>query len=62
MVCPMHESAELIPLVHAAKLDPVPQSKRDALRQIDIVRNQQGLAILQTQDESLVTGSIVVIR
>ena len=62
VVRPMHQPAEFIPLVHAAKPDSVSHSKRNTTRQIYIVGDQQRLAIAQTQYEALVSRTIVVIR
>lgn len=52
---PMHQPAELIPLVHAAKPDAVPHAEWNTTGQIDIVSDQQRLAIAQLHDEALVS-------
>lgn len=52
---PVHEPTEFVPLVHTAKMDSIPKAQRHALRQVDVVRNQQALAITQLQDKTLVS-------
>ena len=59
---PVHQAAEIVPLVHAPKANPVAHSQRHALREIDIVCDKQGLAPGQLEDEALVTGIIVIVR
>ena len=60
-VSPVHQTAELVPLVHAAHVHAIAHADRDALGKIDVVRDQQGLAIADVDDETLVTRTIVVI-
>jgi len=61
MMRPMHQTTELVPLVHAAKFDSIAQADRHALRQVNVVRNQQRLSIRQGQDESLMSRPLVVV-
>ena len=60
-VSPVHEPAKIIPLVHAAKFDPVTHTNRHTLCKIDIVRNQDRLAIAHIDYKSLVTRAIVIV-
>jgi hypothetical protein len=62
VVCPVHESAEIVPLEHTPESHAVAQADRDPFRQIDVVSNQQGLAVSQLQDESLMAVALIVIR
>ena len=57
----MHQAAEIVPLVHATKFEPVAQSERDPLCQVDVVCDQQGLTIPQPYNESLMPGIVIVI-
>ena len=61
VVRPVDQAAEVVPFVHAAHDDAIPEPDRDALGKIDVVRDQQGLAIADVDDETLVTRTIVVI-
>ena len=61
VVRPMHQTAKLIPFVHAAKLHAIAKSKRYAFRQIYIVRDQQRLAARQLQNKTLVAGAVPVV-
>lgn len=61
-MCPVHEPAKVVPFVHSADLDAVSQPNRDALRQVDVMRNQQRLAIAHVDDEALVAGAVIVVR
>lgn len=55
IVCPVHQAAEFIPLVHAAKLHPIAHAQRHTPGQVDVVRNQQALPIRQSQNKSLMS-------
>ena len=61
-MCPVHEPAEVIPFIHAAKSDPVANGDRNALRKIDVVRHQQRLPVPQLKNEALMARAVVVIR
>ena len=50
---PVDESAKIIPLVQAAHLNPVSHAERNTLRKIDVMRNEQRLAIADVDDEAL---------
>jgi hypothetical protein len=62
MVRPVHQSAEIIPLIHTAKPDAVADAERYAPGEIDIMGDEQRLPASQLQDEALVSGTIVIIR
>jgi hypothetical protein len=55
------QAAEVVPLVHAPHSYAITHADRDALRKIDVVGNQQCLAIADVDDETLVTRTVVVI-
>jgi len=57
----VHQPAQLIPLVHAAKLNPVTHPDRDTLGQIEIVGDQQRIAILHSQDDTLMPRAVIVV-
>ena len=61
-VRPVHESAEIIPLVHAAHVDPITHANRHAFSEVNVMRDQQGPAIADVDDETLVARAVVVIR
>ena len=52
---PMDESAEIIPLVHAPKRQPIAQADRDAISKVDVVCDQQRIATAKLQDKALVS-------
>ena len=58
---PVHQAAEIVPLVHAAKLEPVAQSERDPLCQVDVVCDQQGLTVPHANNEPLMPGIVIVV-
>jgi hypothetical protein len=57
----MHKPTEVVPFVHASKLDSIANTQGHTLRQIDIVRQQQTLAVTQVQHNSLMAVAIVVV-
>ncbi len=61
VVRPVHESTELVPFVHAPDLDAIAHAERHTFCQIEIVGNQQSLAIANIDDESLVAGTVVIV-
>ena len=61
VVRPVHEPAEIVPLVHAANPDTIAHAERHALGQVDIVGNQQGPVVADIDDEPLVAGAVVVV-
>jgi len=62
MVRPVHQSAKVVPFVHATNVDAIPHAGRNALCEIDVVGDQKRLAIADINDEALVTRVIVVVR
>ncbi len=61
-MCPMHETTEVVPLVHAAESNAITQPDGDASGQVDIVGNQQRLTVTELYHEALVPGPVIVIR
>ncbi len=61
-MCPMHETAQVIPFVHAANLHTITHSKRHAFRKVDIVCDQQRYAVADIDDEALVARTVIVVR
>ena len=61
MVRPVHESPEVVPFVHAAHDDAIPETGGDALGEIEVVLDQQRLPIADVDDESLVPRAVVVV-
>jgi hypothetical protein len=51
---PVHQSAEVVPLVQPSQLYAVAHAERHALCEVDIVRYEEGLAITDVDNESLV--------
>ena len=49
----MHEATKIIPFIHATKLDAVAHSQRHAPAEVDIVGNEQRVAVGQLYDEAL---------
>jgi hypothetical protein len=62
VVSPVHQSAEVVPFIHTAKPNPVPNAKRYPVGEINVVGDKQRLPPRQLQDEALVPGILVVIR
>lgn len=61
-VRPVHQAALIIPFVNAAEADSITHANRHALRQVEVVRNQQRLAPRQLQYEPLVPDALVIVR
>lgn len=61
VVRPMHQAAEIIPLIHATKLDAVAHTQWHAPDEVDIVRNQQRVSVGQLYDESLMARIVVIV-
>ncbi len=63
MVRPVENATFFIPLVFATKRDGVPSAQAaDPRSQINVMRDQQRLAVTEPQDEPLMSRSLVVIR
>lgn len=58
---PMHQSTQLVPLVHTANVNSIAQPDRHAFREVDVVRNQECAMIPDIKNESLMPGTLVVI-
>ena len=59
---PVDETAEVIPLVHAAHVDAITHAERHAFGEINIVCDQQCPAIANIDDEALVARAVVIVR
>lgn len=58
---PMDDAALRIPLVLAIELDEISIAQRsNTTREIDIVRDQHGLARIHANDESLVSAAVII--
>jgi len=51
---PVHKAAQVVPFIQTAKADSTPHTEWHSPRQINIVRNQNGLPIAHVEHESLV--------
>jgi hypothetical protein len=61
-VCPVNETAQIVPLVHAPDMHAIAHPDRDALGQIDIVSDKQRCAVADINYEALVARTVVVVR
>lgn len=62
-VCPVNHAPFGVPFILAAEGDNIAYAKADdSWRQIDVVRDEQGLSRRQSHDEPLVSATIVVVR
>lgn len=62
MVGPVNNATLRIPLVHAIEGNRVPRfQRRNSGSQIDVVRNENGLAGRKCEDEALMATSVIVI-
>lgn len=62
MVGPVNHAAPAVPFVLAMELHAIPFLQRiDARRQVDVVRNQQGLAGTEPEQETLMPRTVVVV-
>jgi len=59
---PVHEATKIIPFVHAAHVYTITHAERHALGQVNIVRYQQAAPISDVDDESLVSGTVIIVR
>ena len=62
VVRPVHQATELIPLVHAADLNPVTHANRDSRGKIDVMSNQQRAIATGINNEALMAQAIVIVR
>ena len=62
IVSPVHEPAQVVPLVHTAKIDTITQPDGNPSGQVYVVCNKHRLAILQSQYEPLVPSAVIVVR
>jgi hypothetical protein len=61
-VRPVQEPAEIIPLVNASHLDAIAHAERHSTREVYVVCNEERKATTHVDDESLVSGAVVVIE
>ena len=61
VVGPMHESTQVVPLIHATHVHPIAHAQWDTFREIDVVRYKQRPAIACIDNEPLVTRAFIVI-
>ena len=59
---PVHEPAQLVPLVHAAKINTITQPDGNPSGQVYVVCNKHRFAILQLQYEPLMPRTVIVVR
>ena len=59
---PVHQPAEIVPLIHPSHDNPVTQTERNAFCEINIMRDQQRLVIADVDDKTLVARVVFVIR
>ena len=59
-VRPVQKSAEIVPLVKATHVNAITHAHRDALGQLEIVRDQQCLSLAYSDNETLVTRLVIV--
>lgn len=62
MMGPVNQPAQIIPLVHAPHVHAVAHPERDAFREIQVVRDEQRLAIACVDDEALMAGTVIIVR
>ena len=61
VVGPMHDASPFVPFVLAPKLHRILLCERDPRRNVDIMTHEQGVVVLQADDESLVSRALQVI-
>lgn len=59
---PVHESAQLVPLIHAAKINTITQPDGNPSGQVYVVCNEHRFAIFQLQYEPLMPRAVIVVR
>ena len=59
---PVDQSAQVVPFVHATYLHPVTHPQWNALREVDVVSDQQCPAGTDVDDKALVRRAIIVVR
>lgn len=62
MMRPVHQAAEVVPLVDATDCHAISHAKRHATGQVDVMRDQQRLMLTDINNEALVALAIVVVR
>ena len=59
---PVNQAAEVIPLVHAPELDTVSQPNRHALRNVNIVCDEERLPIADIENKTLMPRTLTIVR
>jgi len=59
---PVHESPQVIPLIHAADMDTIAHAQRYAPGEVEVVRDQQCSAITNIENKALVARAVIVVR
>lgn len=57
---PVHEPPEVVPFVHAAHGEAIPDTNRDAFGETEVVRDQQRLTMTDIDDEPLVRRVVII--
>jgi len=57
----VHDATKIIPFVHTAHVYTITHAERHSFGQVDVVRDQQAAAIANVDDESLVSGTVIII-
>ncbi len=61
-MCPVNQSAEVIPLVHTPELDTVSESHRHPLCNVYVVSNEERLPIADIENKTLVPRTVAIVR
>ena len=61
IVRPVHQPAQIIPLIHTTYEHPVAHTERNAFRQIEVMSDQQRAVTADIDNEALMPGAVVVI-
>lgn len=61
MMRPVHQPAQVVPLVEAADEHPIAHAERHAAREVNVMRDQQRLPLTDVDNEALVALAIVVV-
>ena len=59
---PVDETTQVIPFVHTAHAHPVTHPEWNAIGEVNVVGNQQRPVGANVDDETLMTGTVIVIR
>ena len=62
MMGPVDEATQVVPFVRAPNLHPITHPEWNAIGEVNVVGNQQRPAGANVDDETLMTGTVIVIR